>query len=183
MSRLMQPLVVALTLIASTSFAVPPRTAPLPPTLALDALELDLHDGSTLLTLAKARPRPSAFALVRFLEAREECSGLGGTHATFEVVAHIGAVGFTPEKLGLGGHGFHMKTEQVRKFPRSGWFVVAVGKPLRGEDRVARRRAGWCIGSLAPIDAKADYLVPVTDELEGRALLARLRALIETKAP
>jgi hypothetical protein len=126
-------------------------------------------DGGTPDASAEDAIRASCtVAVVQVSRLDEECSGLGGTHVTFTVIA-VGR-GTPVTVLSHGGHGYFAGTTGPRAVGE--YFVVGVdafGRLIARPDN-----GGWCITGLPDVDGHAHTLLRASSEADARTKMRGL---------
>ena len=111
-----------------------------------------------------------AVAVVRVTRIDEECSGAGGAHVTFDVVA-VGK-GPTLTRVNHGGHAYYAPPEGPDKVGE--YFVAGIdpfGKLVAQPDN-----SGWCITGLPSVDGYAHTMVEAANEAAAKAKMAAILA-------
>ena len=111
-----------------------------------------------------------AVAVVRVTRIDEECSGAGGAHVTFDVVA-VGK-GPTLTRVNHGGHAYYAPPEGPDKVGE--YFVAGIdpfGKLVAQPDN-----SGWCITGLPSVDGYAHTMVEAASEGAAKAKMAAILA-------
>lgn len=112
------------------------------------------------------------YAVVRLVAAREECSNLGGEHATLAIdepaarVVHAGGHGV---RLGFGA------TSSGNEVASDRYFIAEL-RTLTNEPGKPIRNPGWCLGELPRYHGDVARLVPVHDRADGQRRLAEIAA-------
>jgi hypothetical protein len=125
-------------------------------------------DGGTSDASAQDAIRASCtVAVVQVSAIEDECSGLGGTHVVFSVVA-VGR-GSAVTMLRYGGHGYSPPADGPRM---AGQYFVAGVDAFGGS---MPRPMVWCTGGAPDVDGEVHTLLAATDEADARA---KMRGLI-----
>jgi len=124
------------------------------------------------------------YAVVKITDWREECSGAGGEHYTFE----LDEPGNAPRVVHAGGHGIYLKLAGAGPLDRrelrldtsgqvaSGYFVAEVA--LRDPPYDSTHDApGWCLSGLPAYAGSVLRLLPARDRDDARRQLAEIAVL------
>lgn len=123
-------------------------------------------DGGTEAIIAAA----CAVAVVKVTHIDEECSGAGGAHVTFDVIA----VGKGPAltRVSYGGHAYYAPPDGPDKLGE--YFVAGIdpfGKLVAQPDN-----PGWCITGLPSVDGRVHALVEAASEAAAKTKMAAILA-------
>ena len=111
-----------------------------------------------------------AIAVVRVQRIDEECSGAGGAHVTFDVIA-VGKGG-PLTRVSHGGHAYYAPPQGPDKVGE--YFVAGIdpyGKLVPQPDI-----AGWCISGLPDVDGAAHTLLEASSEADAKAKMQAILA-------
>lgn len=129
------------------------------------------QEGGTVDAAAEAVIAESCVvAVVKVARIDEECSGAGGAHVTFDVVAIGKGGGVT--KVQHGGHAYYAPASGPDKVGE--YFVAGIdpyGKLVPQPDN-----PGWCIVGLPPVDGYAHTFIEATSEADAKAKMQALLA-------
>jgi hypothetical protein len=105
-------------------------------------------------------------AVVQVTRIDEECSGAGGAHITFDVIA----VGKGPAlmRVSHGGHAYHAPPEGPDEL---GEYFVAGIDPL-GKLEPQPDIPGWCISGLPSVDGRVHSYIEAASEASAMAKMA-----------
>ncbi len=111
-----------------------------------------------------------AVAVVKVTRIDEECSGAGGAHVTFDVIA----VGKGPAltRVSYGGHAYYAPPDGPDKLGE--YFVAGIdpfGKLVAQPDS-----PGWCITGLPSVDGRVHALVEAASEAAAKTQMAAILA-------
>jgi hypothetical protein len=109
-------------------------------------------------------------AVVRVLRIDEECSGAGGAHVTFDVIALGKGTGVT--RVRHGGHAYYAPPEGPDKL---GEYFVAGIDPF-GQLVPQPDNPGWCIVGLPPVDGYAHTFLEAASEADAKTKMAAILA-------
>lgn len=111
-----------------------------------------------------------AVAVIKVTLIDEECSGAGGAHVTFDVIA----VGKGPAltRVSYGGHAYYAPPDGPDKLGE--YFVAGIdpfGKLVAQPDN-----PGWCITGLPSVDGQVHALIEAASESAAQAKMAAILA-------
>ncbi len=109
-------------------------------------------------------------AVIQVARIDEECSGAGGAHVTFDVIAIGKGSGVT--QVNHGGHAYYAPPEGPDKV---GEYFVAGIDPF-GTLVPQPDNPGWCITGLPSVDGYAHSFVEATSEADAKAKMAAILA-------